>query len=88
MLIGASKHSIANRTQAPNANDNETAKAVAIFFTNYYGQSYKELVRGTIFKNKYRMVKLQDVSQEVLGKGKYGSGAISGENVQTLTSEH
>jgi hypothetical protein len=29
----------------------------------------KELVRGTIFKNKSRTLKLQDVSQGVLGKG-------------------
>jgi DNA polymerase I len=45
----------------------------------------KELVRGSIFKNKYRTLKLQDVSQGVLGKGKYGSGVISGANVHTLT---
>jgi DNA polymerase I len=47
----------------------------------------KELVRGTIFKNRYRTLKLEDVSQGVLGKGKYGSGAISGTNVHTLTTE-
>jgi DNA polymerase elongation subunit (family B) len=47
----------------------------------------KELVKGTIFKNKYRTLKLQDVSQGVLGKGKYGSGAISGANVHALTIE-
>jgi DNA polymerase elongation subunit (family B) len=33
----------------------------------------KELLRGTIFKNKYRTLKLEDVSQALLGKGKYGS---------------
>jgi DNA polymerase, archaea type len=47
----------------------------------------KELVKGTIFKNRYRTLKLQDVSQALLGKGKYGSGAISGANVHTLTVE-
>jgi DNA polymerase, archaea type len=47
----------------------------------------KELVRGTIFKNKYRTLKLEDVSQALLGEGKYGSGAISGANVHTLTVE-
>jgi hypothetical protein len=47
----------------------------------------KELVRGTIFKNKYRTLKLQDVSQGVLGKGKYGEGTITGANVHTLTIE-
>jgi DNA polymerase, archaea type len=47
----------------------------------------KELVRGTIFKNKYRTLKLQDVCQALLSKGKYGSGAISGANVDTLTIE-
>jgi DNA polymerase, archaea type len=47
----------------------------------------KELVKGTILKNKYRTLKLQDVSQGVLGKGKYGSGAMSGANVSTLTVE-
>jgi hypothetical protein len=45
----------------------------------------KELVRGSIFKNKYRTLKLEDVSQVVLGRGKYGSGAISGGNVHALT---
>ncbi|MDQ3969575.1 MAG: hypothetical protein M3275_14420, partial [Thermoproteota archaeon] len=45
----------------------------------------KELVKGTIFKNKYRTLKLEDVSQALLGKGKYGLGAISGANVCTLT---
>jgi len=45
----------------------------------------KELVKGTIFKNKYRTLKLEDVSQALLGKGKYGSGGISGDNVHTLT---
>jgi DNA polymerase I len=45
----------------------------------------KELVKGTIFKNKYRTLKLEDVSQGILGKGKYGSGAISGANVLTLS---
>jgi DNA polymerase elongation subunit (family B) len=47
----------------------------------------KELVRGTIFKNRYRTLKLDDVSQEVLGKRKYGSGTISGTNVHTFTIE-
>jgi DNA polymerase elongation subunit (family B) len=47
----------------------------------------KELVRGSIFKNKYRTLKLEDVSQALLGRGKYGSGAISGANVHTLTIE-
>jgi DNA polymerase I len=47
----------------------------------------KELVRGTIFKNKYRTLKLEDVSQALLGKGKYGEGAISGANVHTLSIE-
>src|ERR687895_1079341 len=50
-----------------------------------YGIFRKELVKGTIFKNKYRTLKLEDVSQGVLGKGKYGSGAISGMNVNGLT---
>jgi DNA polymerase I len=45
----------------------------------------KELVRGTIFKNKYRTLKLEDVSQGLLGRGKYGSGAISGANVHALS---
>jgi DNA polymerase I len=47
----------------------------------------KELVRGTIFKNKYRTLKLEDVCQALLGKGKYGEGAISGANVHTLSIE-
>jgi DNA polymerase, archaea type len=47
----------------------------------------KELVRGTILKNKYRTLKLEDVSQALLGKGKYGEGAISGANVHTLSIE-
>jgi DNA polymerase, archaea type len=47
----------------------------------------KELVRGTIFKNKYRTLRLEDVSQALLGEGKYGSGAISGANIHTLTVE-
>jgi DNA polymerase I len=47
----------------------------------------KELVKGTIFKNKYRTLKLEDVSQALLGKGKYDSGAISGANVHILTIE-
>jgi len=47
----------------------------------------KELVKGTIFKNKYRTLKLQDVSQALLGKGKYGSGAISGANAHSLGVE-
>jgi DNA polymerase elongation subunit (family B) len=47
----------------------------------------KEMVRGTIFKNKYRTLKLEDVSQALLGKGKHGFGAISGANVDTLTVE-
>lgn len=45
----------------------------------------KEMVKATIFKNKYRTLKLEDVSQGVLGKGKYGSGALSGANVHSLT---
>jgi DNA polymerase, archaea type len=48
----------------------------------------KELVRGSIFKNKYRTFKLEDVSQALLGKGKYGSGAISGADAHILTVEH
>jgi DNA polymerase I len=47
----------------------------------------KELVRGSIFKNKYRTLKLEDISEALLGKGKYGSGTISGANVHTLTLE-
>jgi DNA polymerase elongation subunit (family B) len=47
----------------------------------------KELVKGTVFKNRYRTLKLDDVSQGVLGKGKYGSGTISGANVHTFTIE-
>ena len=47
----------------------------------------KELVKGTIFRNKYRTLKLEDVSQALLGKGKHGSGVISGANVHTLTVE-
>jgi DNA polymerase elongation subunit (family B) len=45
----------------------------------------KQLVKGTIFKNKYRTLKLQDVCQALLSKGKYGSGVISGANVHALT---
>jgi hypothetical protein len=45
----------------------------------------KELVKGSIFKNKYRALKLEHVSQALLGKGKYGGGALSGANVHTLT---
>src|SRR5215218_4264423 len=45
----------------------------------------KELVRGTIFKNKYRTLKLEDVCQALLGRGKYGSGAINGANVHALS---
>jgi DNA polymerase I len=45
----------------------------------------KELVRGTIFNNKYRTLKLEDVSHALLGRGKYGSGAISGANVHILS---
>jgi DNA polymerase I len=45
----------------------------------------KELVRGTIFKNKYRTLKLEDVSKGLLGRGKHGAGAISGANAHTLT---
>jgi len=47
----------------------------------------KELVKGTIFKNRYRTLKLENVSQALLDKGKYESGAISGANVHTLTIE-
>jgi DNA polymerase I len=47
----------------------------------------KELVKGTIFKNKYRTLKLEDVSQALLGKRKYGSGAISGANAHSVTVE-
>src|SRR5918996_4413170 len=47
----------------------------------------KELVKGTIFKNRYRTLKLEDICQALLGKGKYGSGAISGVNVHRLTIE-
>src|SRR5919106_6874393 len=47
----------------------------------------KELVRGTIFKNKFRTLKLEDISQALLGEGKYGSGAIYGANVHTVTIE-
>jgi len=47
----------------------------------------KELVRGTIFKNKFRTLKLEDVSQALLGRGKYGSGAIFGVNAHSLTIE-
>jgi DNA polymerase I len=47
----------------------------------------KELVKGTIFRNKYRTLKLEDVSQALLRKGKHGSGVISGANVHTLTVE-
>lgn len=36
-------------------------------------------------QNKYRTPKLEDVSQALLGKGKHGSGAISGANVHSLT---
>src|SRR5215208_3495937 len=45
----------------------------------------KELVKGTIFKNKYRTLKLEDVSQAILGKGKYDLGAISGADAHLLT---
>lgn len=47
----------------------------------------KELVKGTIFKNRYRTLKLEDVSQALLGKGKYSSGTISGANAHSLTIE-
>jgi DNA polymerase elongation subunit (family B) len=47
----------------------------------------KELVKGTIFKNKYRTLKLEDVSQALLREGKYGSGTLSGPNVHTLSIE-
>jgi DNA polymerase I len=45
----------------------------------------RELVRGSIFKNKYRTLKLEDICQALLGRGKYGSGAVSGANVHTLS---
>jgi hypothetical protein len=32
LIVVVCQHSIANSTEAPNANVNETAKAVAIFF--------------------------------------------------------
>jgi DNA polymerase I len=47
----------------------------------------KELVKGTIFKNRYRTLKLEDVSQALLGEGKYSSGTISGANAHSLTIE-
>ena len=47
----------------------------------------KELVRGSILKNKYRTFKLEDVSQALLGKGKHGSGTISGAYAHNLTVE-
>jgi DNA polymerase, archaea type len=39
----------------------------------------KELVKSSIFENKYRSLKLEDVAQALLGKGKYQG--ISGANV-------
>ncbi len=47
----------------------------------------KEMIKGTIFKNKYRTLKLEDVTQAILGEGKYGCGAMSGANVHSLTVE-
>jgi DNA polymerase, archaea type len=54
---------------------------------NLYEVFKKELVKGTIFKNKYRTLKLEDVSQALLGKGKYGLGAVSGANAYTRSIE-
>jgi DNA polymerase elongation subunit (family B) len=39
----------------------------------------KELVRSSIFENKYRSLKLEDVTQALLGKGKYRG--ITGANI-------
>jgi DNA polymerase, archaea type len=47
----------------------------------------KEIVKGTIFKNRYRTLKLEDVSHALLGKGKYGLGSVSGSNAHKLSVE-
>jgi DNA polymerase I len=41
----------------------------------------KEMVKSTIFKNRYRTLKLDDVAQALLGRGKLGAGEITGANV-------
>jgi DNA polymerase, archaea type len=44
----------------------------------------KEMVKSIIFKNKYRTLKLDDVSQTLIGKGKFGVGQVSGSNIGTM----
>jgi DNA polymerase elongation subunit (family B) len=43
----------------------------------------KEVVKSTVFNNKYHTLKLEAVVQTLLGKSKFGdvSGAITGANV-------
>jgi hypothetical protein len=45
----------------------------------------KEMVKNSIFKNKYKSLKLGDVSKVLLEKGKYDS--ITGSNVHTKSIE-
>jgi DNA polymerase I len=44
----------------------------------------KEMVKSTIFKNRYRTLKLDEVAQALLGHGKFGDG-ISGVNVAGMS---
>lgn len=44
----------------------------------------KEMVKSTIFKNKYRTLKLDDVSQALIRKGKFVAGQVSGSNIGTM----
>jgi DNA polymerase, archaea type len=47
----------------------------------------KQMVKSTIFKDRYRTLKLDDVAQALLGHGKFGSGGIDGANVRNLPVE-
>jgi DNA polymerase, archaea type len=47
----------------------------------------KQMVKSTIFKDRYRTLKLDDVAQALLGHGKFGSGDIDGANVRNLPVE-
>jgi DNA polymerase elongation subunit (family B) len=44
----------------------------------------KQMVKSTIFKNRYRTLRLDDVSKALLGHGKFGDGEITGANVADL----
>jgi DNA polymerase, archaea type len=82
-LVVLNERCLKNRIPSPVAFDARTGRPYikGKVHIDLYEVFKKEMVKSTIFKNKYRTLKLEDVAHAVLGHGKFGSGSVTGANV-------